>query len=67
MTELKPCPFCGHNAFMVHGIDGEVTAITCNSCKLIARFKVPNMKSNETFEDDANRWIDKWNMRFSND
>lgn len=63
MNELKPCPFCGFKPHLVHGIDGQVTAIWCPNCHAITKFRVPEMKRNETFGENADKWIEQWNRR----
>ena len=59
MNELKPCPFCGSKANIVHNYIGQASVACTNTYYCIAA----NMAWWD-YEEDA---IDAWNRRAEND
>ena len=61
--KLKPCPFCGGEVFMSHGIDGSPSGIMCKKCRAFVRWSKIQSKKNEAFGVAMNKYAEAWNRR----
>ena len=69
---IKPCPFCGGEAFVDQGISAYGTpgrSVVCSTCKistapvLEGSFSFANMTHLYTLDDAERIAVEKWNTR----
>lgn len=68
MGEMKPCPFCGHEAdlYTNRGKNGYFVYCKCSFCFAQGKTYLLGPKRLDEWENTvpAQRAIDAWNMRF---
>ena len=47
--KLKPCPFCGGEVLMSHGIEGSPSGIMCKKCRAFVRWSKPEILTPKVF------------------
>lgn len=62
MTELKPCPFCGGQAKIMHDLDGTPNGVHCK-CGACVRFLFMPKYVGEKFGAVQERITQRWNRR----
>lgn len=67
MIDLKPCPFCGGEAQMKFGIDGDVSCIWCKSCKAMTHWTAIKTQGHEPFGVAMDKYAAAWNQRVADE
>lgn len=63
---LKPCPFCGSlRVDVIRDAMFFVSGVYCYNCKALTKWPV-NAKLRETYGNNQDNWIKRWNRRAEN-
>ena len=65
MSELKPCPHCGHRVtFDWNPEFDEIVGIYCSWCHALTKFtRIGKWDLNETAGEYQEKWTEAWNYR----
>ena len=63
MTDLKPCPFCGHNVQIAYDIVNWPHGVWCQCCHIKVGWANIKDKQKDTVGDVEARIAEKWNRR----
>lgn len=62
MIKLKPCPFCGSKAKVIHDPYGTPSGVHCK-CGALVKFLFMPKVVRETFGETQDKIVEKWNRR----